>query len=208
MGAKLSDVQQSILRCLRVADEGDHRPTAAEIRDAVGLPSVSAVHKELDELRDKGFIVRNPRKPGDILVVPGEDLRAVWSEPPVQVPLLGRIAAGPPNLAEENVEDQFWLPRELVGDATDLFMLRTHGDSMTEAGISDGDYMVIHRQETAANGDIVVARLDEETTVKRFSAHSGRVLLLPANPAYDPMDVTLRTDVSIVGKVVAVIRTL
>jgi repressor LexA len=95
-----------------------------------------------------------------------------------------------------------------VGDATDLFMLRTHGDSMTEAGISDGDYMVIHRQETAANGDIVVARLDEETTVKRFSARSGQVMLLPANPAYDAIDVTLRADASIVGKVVAVIRTL
>jgi repressor LexA len=207
MAAKLSDMQQRLLRFLRHTEGRGYRPSPSEIRDAVGLPSVLAVHKELDDLRDKGLIARNPKMPGDIVLAWDDDQRTSWSEPPVPVPLLGAIAAGQPILAEENIEDELWLPRELVGFADDLFMLRVRGASMTEAGIHDGDYVVVHRQETAAHGDIVVARTAEEAaTVKRFSTRGGRILLVPANAAFQPIEVTVGTRV--LGKVVTVIRML
>jgi repressor LexA len=206
MAAKPNDLQQRMLRFLRHTEGRGYLPTTAEIRDAVGLPSVLAVHRELDELQAKGFIARDPNRPSTIVVLLDIDHPAMWSEPPVQVPLLGSIAAGRPVTAEENIEDEFWLPRALVGYGSDLFMLRTRGESMIEAGIHDGDYVVVHAQNTAAHGDIVVARLGDETTVKHFHARGGRILLSPANPAFEPIEVG--ADVGIVGKVVAVIRSL
>jgi repressor LexA len=208
MGTKLNDMQQRILRFLLHAQGRGYRPSTAEIRDAVGLSSTFAVRKELDDLRTMGFIARNPQRPEDIVVAPDDDLRAVWSEPPVHVPLLGAIAAGRPVLTEENIEEEFWLPRELVGYADNLFMLRTHGESMVEAGIRDGDYVVVHRQSNAAHDDVVVARLGDETTVKRLYARGGQVRLLPANPDFEPIEVTGEVDAELVGKVVTVIRTL
>jgi repressor LexA len=206
MSAKLSDMQQRILRFLRHTEDRGYRPSAVEIRYAVGLVSTLAVHQELDVLRRNGFIVRDPSRGGDILVRNGDDLGPVWTEPPVQVQLLGSIAAGEPILAQENVEEDFWLPRELVGYGDGLFMLRVNGQSMTGAGINHGDYVVVRRQETAANGEIVAALLDEDATIKRLSTAGGRRLLLPANPDFDPIEVT--EDVTVIGKVVTVIRTL
>jgi repressor LexA len=120
----------------------------------------------------------------------------------VHVPVLGRIAAGGPILAEESIEDVFALPRQLVGEGT-MFMLEVRGDSMIEAAICDGDWVVVRQQPTANNGDIVAALLDSEATVKTFKRTGNQVWLMPHNPAYDPIDGNLAT---ILGKVVAVLR--
>lgn len=190
------------------ADRG-YPPSVREIGDAVGLSSSSSVQHQLGQLVSKGFInrdatraraldVRQPETAGIL-----EHLAAGDLTPTAQyVPLVGQIAAGGPILAEQSVEEVFPLPKSLVGDG-ELFMLKVKGDSMVDAAICDGDFVVIRRQQSCDNGDIVAALLDDEATVKTFKKRDGHVWLMPHNPAYEPI---LGDHAQIMGKVVSVLR--
>jgi repressor LexA len=207
--------QQAILDVIRtsVADRG-YPPSIREICEAAGLASTSSVSHQLAMLERKGFLRRDAnrpravdvRNPGAPLGKPRRRSRSAaapaGSEPAVYVPMVGRIAAGGPILAEEMVEDVLPLPRNLVGEGT-LFMLKVAGDSMIEAAIADGDWVVVRQQDDATNGDIVAALLDGEATVKTLQRRDGHVWLLPHNPAYAPI---AGDDATILGRVVAVLR--
>jgi repressor LexA len=191
--------------------------------EAVGLASSSSVAHQLKTLETKGFLRRDPNRPRALeVLLPDESAPAkrpstrnrpdveefdatgigdAYPEP-VLVPMVGRIAAGGPILAEERIEDVFALPRQLVGEGT-VFMLEVRGDSMIDAAICDGDWVVVRQQPTANNGDIVAALLDNEATVKTFRRTDGHLWLMPHNAAYDPID---GDHASILGKVVAVLR--
>jgi repressor LexA len=173
------------------------------------------VAHQLSVLQKKGWLRRDPNRPRALDVrLPGDSPRTVAALPevdpttgetasaPTYVPLVGRIAAGGPVLAEQAVEDVFPLPRELVGEGT-LFMLKVAGDSMVEAAICDGDWVVVRQQPTAENGEIVAAMIDGEATVKTYKRRDGHVWLLPHNPAYEPIP---GDDASILGRVVSVLR--
>lgn len=184
-------------------------PSVREIGDAVGLSSSSSVQHQLGQLVSKGFINRDAtraraldvRQP-ETVGVP-EHLATGDLAPTAQyVPLVGQIAAGGPILAEQSVEEVFPLPKSLVGDG-ELFMLKVKGDSMVDAAICDGDFVVIRRQQSCDNGDIVAALLDDEATVKTFKKRDGHVWLMPHNPAYEPI---LGDHAQIMGKVVSVLR--
>ncbi len=210
--------QRRILEVIRdaLADRG-YPPSIREIADRVGLASSSSAAHQLKVLQAKGFLFRDPHRPRALEVrlpesmvpaTPTQPARIVEpdfpapSAPSVEVPILGRIAAGGPILAEQVVEDVFTLPKQLVGEGT-LFLLEVKGDSMIEAAICDGDYVVVRQQPDAINGDIVAALLGEEATVKTFKRTPGQVWLMPHNPAYQPID---GNEASILGKVVAVLR--
>jgi repressor LexA len=188
-----------------------------EIGEAVGLTSTSSVSHQLQTLQKKGFLRRDPSRPRAVDVrLPGDaaaaEARAEQQHDeaaeraahpaPAYVPVLGRIAAGGPILAEQAVEDVFPLPRELVGTGT-LFLLKVVGDSMVDAAIADGDWVVVRQQPSADNGDIVAAMIDGEATVKTFKRRDGKVWLLPHNPAFSPID---GTHAAILGRVVTVLR--
>ncbi|MEW6189781.1 MAG: transcriptional repressor LexA [Actinomycetota bacterium] len=179
-------------------------PSVREIGKAVGLSSSSTVHSHLAALEEKGYIRRDPSKPRALEVFGfreteiGVPLSKVRS-----VPVVGRIAAGMPILAQENIEDIFPLPTELVDENT--FILKVKGDSMIEIGIFDGDYLVVRQQPTAQNGDIVVALIEEEATVKRFFKERGYIRLQPENRTMEPI---ITQDVVILGKAVALLRKL
>ncbi|GAB3246918.1 transcriptional repressor LexA [Alteromonas gracilis] len=217
----LTPRQQRILNVLRESiEKRGYPPSIREIGDLVGLASSSSVAHQLRVLETKGFIRRDPNRPRALEVFIPELMaarRAIASadeapyDPtdsgnampvPTNVPLVGRIAAGGPILAEERVEEVFPLPRTLVGDGT-LFLLEVSGDSMIDAAICNGDYVVVRQQATAENGEIVAAMLDGEATVKTFQKKDGKVWLMPHNEAYDPIDGTHAT---ILGKVTAVLR--
>lgn len=186
-------------------------PSMREIGDAVGLTSSSSVAHQLQTLERKGFLRRDPRRPRAMeVVMPEED---GTPEPPapteissssVSVPLVGRIAAGIPITAEEQVEDVFTLPERLVGGG-DLFLLQVVGDSMIDAAICDGDWVVVRSQSTAEKGEIVAAMIDGEATVKTFVQRDDHVWLMPHNPAFAPI---LGDHAEILGKVVAVLRSV
>jgi repressor LexA len=205
---ELSVRQQQVLDFIRATvDERGYPPSVREIGEAVGLSSPSTVHSHLSGLVKAGMIRKDPSKPRAIEVV---DHRRVpepshtESERLREVPLVGRIAAGSPILAEEDIEDVMPLPSELVGQGP-VFMLHVKGDSMIEAGILDGDLVVVRRQPDARNGEIVAALIEgEEATVKRFQRGDGVVRLISENPAYAPMEFT--EGVEIIGKVVSVLR--
>jgi repressor LexA len=181
-----------------------------EIGEAVGLTSSSSVAHQLRKLEQRGFIRRDVNRPRAVEILqPGQgadsydetgsgDARPA----PQYVPMIGRIAAGGPILAEEQVEEVLPLPRSLVGAGT-LFMLEVKGDSMVDAAICDGDYVVIRQQPTAENGEMVAALIDDEATVKTLQRKSGHIWLLPHNDAYEPID---GDDAVILGKVTAVMR--
>jgi repressor LexA len=190
-------------------------PTIREIGDAVGLASTSSVSYQLISLQKKGFLRRDATKPRAVDVrlpreMPGgadyvEDVPEQNSFPkPAYVPVIGRIAAGGPILAEQAVEDVFPLPRELVGEGT-LFLLKVVGDSMVDAAISDGDWVVVRQQPNADNGEIVAAMIDGEATVKTYKRRDGHVWLLPHNDAYAPIP---GDEATILGRVVTVLRKL
>ena len=183
-------------------------PSMREIGEKVGLTSSSSVAHQLRTLEEKGFIKRGPNRPRALTVASLDDADETGigdNRPaPTYVPVVGRIAAGGPILAEERVEATFPLPKELVGDGT-LFLLEVSGDSMVDAAICSGDYVVVRQQPTAENGEIVAALLDGEATVKTFQRKDGKVWLLPHNDAYDPIDGTHAT---ILGKVTTVLRRL
>jgi repressor LexA len=215
--------QQRILEHLRdFMERRGYPPSMREIGEAVGLTSSSSVAHQLKVLEEKGFVRRDPNRPRALEVFLPEVMagrRAVgpadessYDEtgvgdavpPATYVPMLGRIAAGGPILAEQNLETVFPLPQELVGDG-ELFMLEVSGESMIDAAICDGDFVVVRREQTAENGEIVAALIDGEATVKTFQRKEGRVWLLPHNPSYEPIDGTHAT---ILGKVTAVLRRL
>jgi repressor LexA len=206
----LTPRQRKILEFIRESVERrGFPPTIREIGDSVGLASTSSVSYQLISLQKKGFLRRDATKPRAVDVrlpseIPGLDSAQEHSAmpAPAYVPVLGRIAAGGPILAEQAVEEVFPLPRELVGEGT-LFLLKVVGDSMVDAAIADGDWVVVRQQPTADNGDIVAAMLDGEATVKTYKRRDGHVWLMPHNPQYEPI---LGDEAAILGRVVTVLR--
>lgn len=216
MAAKVTKRQQAVLDCIEdcIREKG-YGPTVREVCHALGLSSPSTVHVHLKALEEKGLIKRDPLKSRSIsLTYPLEGSSVQASSVPdvvqpsfskiVNVPLVGDVAAGVPILAEENITDTISLPTDIVGDAPS-FLLSVHGESMIEAGINDGDYVVVKEQPVANNGDIVVAIIDDGATVKRFYKEKDHIRLQPENSSMDPI---ITTNCSIAGKVVAVFRRL
>ncbi|WP_433710130.1 transcriptional repressor LexA [Nocardia sp. CA-084685] len=215
-GADLTVRQRKVLEVIRTSvSERGYPPSIREIGDAVGLTSTSSVAHQLRTLERKGYLRRDPNRPRAVDVRGlDEAVRAVTSLPsttedvdtgrpvPTFVPVLGRIAAGGPILAEQAVEDVFPLPRELVGDGS-LFLLKVVGESMVDAAICDGDWVVVRQQNVADNGDIVAAMIEGEATVKTFKRTGKDVWLMPHNPLFEPIP---GNDARILGKVVTVIR--
>ena len=180
-------------------------PTVREICDAVNLSSPSTVHVHLRTLEEKGYIVRDSLKSRSIALPHKDGSPAHGSaayENVVSLPVVGNVAAGEPILAEQNIENTLTLPTELVGDSAS-FILSVRGDSMIEAGINDGDYVVVKEQQVARNGEIVVALIEDGATVKRFFKESDHIRLQPENSSMEPIIVK---DCAIVGKIVAVMR--
>ncbi|TMW73302.1 transcriptional repressor LexA [Alteribacter natronophilus] len=206
---KLSRRQQDILDYIKdeVKKKG-YPPSVREIGEAVGLASSSTVHGHLSRLEKKGLIRRDPTKPRAIEVTGLEEESAVpqiSESPSVYVPVIGKVTAGSPITAIENIEEYIPLPSRMVQDEKS-FILEIQGDSMIEAGIFDGDMVVVRQQQSADNGDIVVAMTEEdEATVKRFFREKDHIRLQPENESLDPI---LLTNVSILGKVVGVFRTV
>jgi repressor LexA len=208
----LTDRQRQTLSYIAetVAERG-YPPSVREACEALGLASSSTVHSHLKALQRKGYIKVDPTKPRaiEVLFDPETGL-ASERRPSRSVPLLGRIAAGTPILAEEQVEEIYPMPTDLVGDGT-VFMLEVHGDSMIEAGIMDGDFVVINQQPTAHSGEIVAALIpsefgDAEATVKTIRHRGSAIVLEPANSQLEPFEAPPGTE--ILGKVVAVFRKL
>jgi repressor LexA len=209
-GSGLTTRQRRVLEVIRAAvQERGYPPSVREIGEAVGLTSTSSVAHQLRVLQEKGFLRRDPHRPRALDVRTAEspdtfdETTGVSARPAaVYVPVVGRIAAGGPVLAEEAVEDVFPLPKELVGEGT-LFLLRVTGESMLDAGICDGDWVVVRQQPVAEKGEIVAAMVEGEATVKTYARRGGKVWLLPQNPAYSPIP---GDDATILGRVVTVLR--
>ena len=212
----LTPRQQRVLEVIRDSvEQRGYPPSIREIGSAVGLVSTSSVSYQLRALERKGYLRRDKNRPRAVDVrMPGEILTrsavSAYDETgsgdaapaPTYVPVVGRIAAGGPILAEQAIEDVFPLPKQLVGEGT-LFMLRVSGDSMVDAAIADGDWVVVRQQPVAEPGDIVAAMIDGEATVKTFKRRDGHIWLMPHNPAYEPIPGDQAT---ILGKVTAVLR--
>jgi repressor LexA len=214
--------QRKVLQVIRESvQKRGYPPSMREIGEAVGLTSTSSVSYQLSTLQSKGYLRRDAGRPRTVEVrLPGHspvrpeqepETAATITEMPggdipsqaaTYVPLVGRIAAGGPILAEESIEDVFPLPKQIVGEGT-LFLLNVSGDSMINAAIADGDWVVVRQQQVAENGDIVAAMIDGEATVKTFKVSDGHVWLMPHNPAYTPIPGETAT---ILGRVVAVLR--
>jgi repressor LexA len=200
---RLTERQQQILDFIRQTIETKgYPPSVREIGEAIGLSSSSTVHGHLDKLGKLGLLRRDPTKPRAIEVV-GQRFNRERSRT-MTIPVIGRVTAGQPILAQEHVEDQFPLPVDFVrADEKELFFLKVQGDSMVDAGILDGDWVLVRQQETARNGEIVVALIEDEATVKRFFKEQGQIRLQPENRFMDPIIVP---DAKVLGKVVGVIR--
>ncbi|MGW9405622.1 transcriptional repressor LexA [Arthrobacter sp. NPDC055585] len=218
--------QKKILETIQASVSANgYPPSMREIGDTVGLASLSSVTHQLSQLEKMGYIRRDPKRPRamEILVpllmhkekadaadtssgtgTPASVTELTTAVDTAMVPLVGRIAAGGPILADQVVEEMVPLPRQLVGHG-ELFMLRVSGDSMVDAAICDGDWVVVRRQQTAENGDIVAALLDDEATVKTFRQRNGHTWLLPQNTRYEPI---MGDHATIMGKVVSVMRSL
>lgn len=220
----LTPRQQRILETIqRSVTANGYPPSMREIGDTVGLASLSSVTHQLGQLERLGYLRRDPKRPRAMevltpLTLTEEPVPAADTDPSApasaplapsatdtaMVPLVGRIAAGGPILADQRVEDVMPLPRRLVGHG-ELFMLQVSGDSMIDAAICDGDWVVVRRQKAAENGDIVAALLDDEATVKTFRQRDGHTWLLPQNTRYEPI---LGDHATVMGKVVSVVRAL
>ncbi|MFY1633156.1 transcriptional repressor LexA [Solwaraspora sp. WMMB335] len=206
--SELTARQRRILEFIRTwVDRHGYPPSVREIGEAVGLVSPSSVAYQLKELERKGFLRRDPNRPRAVDVRPpteavDDEAERALRPTPAYVPMLGRIAAGGPILAEQAVEDVFPLPRELVGEG-EVFMLQVKGDSMIDAAICDGDWVVVRQQPTADSGEIVAAMIDGEATVKTYRRRDGHVWLMPQNAAFDPIP---GDEATIMGRVVAVLR--
>jgi repressor LexA len=207
----LSDKQRAILEAIqRSVTTRGYPPSMREIGDAVGLSSLSSVTHQLNQLELSGYLRRDPNRPRAIEIL--IDLQPSEATPDTtpsigdaaMVPLVGRIAAGIPITAEQQIDEIFPLPRQLVGKG-ELFMLKVVGESMIDAAICDGDWVVVRQQQTAENGDIVAAMLDDEATVKVFRQRDGHTWLLPRNSNFEPI---VGDYAVVLGKVVAVLRSL
>lgn len=209
MGVKITKRQQAVLDNIEkhIREKG-YGPTVREVCQELGLSSPSTVHVHLKALEEKGFIKRDPLKSRSIsLTYPIEEETQVLTPnfgKMASIPLVGNVAAGVPILAEENITDVYSLPTDIVGDAPS-FMLSVRGDSMIEAGIHDGDFVVVKEQPVADNGDIVVAIVDDGATVKRFYKEKNAIRLQPENSSMQPM---ILDNCSVAGVVVAVLRRL
>ncbi len=216
MADKLTKKQKAVLECIEknIAKRG-YGPTVREICSDLGLSSPSTVHVHLKALEEKGYIVRDHLKSRSIILTSAAQeinghkpiaenvIRPSFSKT-IDVPLVGNVAAGEPILAEENITDTISLPTDIVGDSAS-FMLSVRGESMIEAGINDGDYVVVKQQQVANNGDIVVAIIEDGATVKRFFREKDYIRLQPENHTMEPI---ITRNCSIAGKVVAVFRRL
>jgi repressor LexA len=203
MTADLSSRQIEILDIIKkeIATKG-YPPSVREIGEAVGLTSSSTVHNHLNILEQKGYIRRDPTKPRAIEVL--DSFSEYGSKKIVHVPVVGQVTAGEPILAVQNIEDSFPVPYDMV-KSDSVFMLRVHGESMIEAGILDDDLIFVRQQQTAHNGDIVVALLEDEATVKRFYKEKNLIRLQPENAHMSPI---YSQNVAILGKVIGVYRTI
>jgi repressor LexA len=205
MDKGLTAVQSRILDVIRESmQERNYAPSMREIGEAVGLSSTASVSHQLNKLELMGYLSRDPRRPRTIDLLGEETSTEITRPDTALVPLVGRIAAGIPITADQNVEDVLTLPRQLVGQG-ELFLLKVVGESMIDAAICDGDWVVVRQQQTAENGDIVAALIEEEATVKTFKQRDGHTWLLPRNSAFEPI---LGDHAVILGKVVAVLRTV
>lgn len=209
MDKLLSGKQKEILDFLnRQIQQKGYPPSVREICSAVGLRSTSTVHGYLQRLEKKGLIHKDPTKPRALRVTDGSNKQSsnyFMGKELVGVPVVGRVTAGQPILAVENIEDTFPLPVEYTGNS-DSFMLKVRGDSMVDAGILDGDYILVRQQRTANNGDIVVALIEDEATVKRYYKENGYYRLQPENQYMEP--IIVNDGLSILGKVTGVFRLL
>lgn len=200
----LSSIQLKILEFIKseIHSKG-YPPAVREICKAVNLKSTSTVHGHLEKIEKKGYIRRDPTKPRAIEILDRVDNAIPFPRKEIiNVPIVGKVTAGEPILAVENIEDTFPLPIDFIKKDT-VFMLKVRGDSMIEAGILDGDLVLVRQQNTAYNGDIVVALLDEEATIKRFFKENDHIRLQPENQFMEPI---LTKNVSILGKVTGVFR--
>ena len=214
----LTPRQRKVLEVIREhVERNGYPPSVREIGDAVGLTSTSSVAHQMRTLEKKGYLRRDPNRPRALDVRLPEDLEGAGAEAadhteeirsdrpaPTFVPVVGRIAAGGPILAEQAVEDVFPLPRELVGEGS-LFLLSVVGDSMVDAAITDGDWVVVRQQPVADNGEIVAAMIDGEATVKTYKRKDGHIWLMPHNDDFEPIP---GDEATVLGKVVAVLRRL
>lgn len=206
-GRPLTVRQRKVLEVIRDSvQRRGYPPSVREIGEAVGLKSPSSVAHQLGVLQRKGLLRKDPNRPRAVDVRSAEEVTDdnAGYPTPAYVPVVGRIAAGGPILAEQAVEDIFPLPRDLVGEGT-LFLLRVVGDSMVDAAITDGDWVVVRQQQVGENGDIVAAMIDGEATVKTYKRKDGHLWLMPHNEAYSPIN---GDDAVILGRVVAVLRKL
>ncbi|MDI9513670.1 MAG: transcriptional repressor LexA [Clostridiaceae bacterium] len=199
--------QQQILDFVnrQVAEKG-YPPSVREICQAVGFKSTSTVHAYLKKLEEEGLIEKDATKPRALRILDDKStsLEGYISDREIEnIPVLGRITAGQPILAVENIEETFPVPVQYLHNST-VFMLKVRGDSMINAGILDGDYIMVKQQNTANNGDIVAALIGEEATVKTFYKEKGHIRLQPANPSYDP--IIVEDDLTILGKVIGLFR--
>ncbi|MBU5455870.1 transcriptional repressor LexA [Caproiciproducens sp. MSJ-32] len=197
---ELKDKQLEIYEFLKIFTEAKgYPPSVREICEAVNLKSTSTVHGHLRRLEKKGLIKRDPTKPRALEIIEN----TLNKKEMLNVPLVGRVTAGMPILATENIEDTFPIPLDYIKHNNELFMLRVTGDSMINAGIHDGDYAIIERTATAQNGDIVVALIENDATIKRFYKEDGHIRLQPENDTMEPIIVK---DCSILGKLVGLFR--
>lgn len=198
---KITPKQQEILEYIKetILEKG-YPPAVREICEAVRLKSTSSVHSHLETLEKNGYIRRDPTKPRTIEII--DDCFNLARREVVNVPLIGTVAAGTPLLAQENIETYFPIPSELLPNK-EIFMLKVKGDSMIEAGIFNGDQILVEKTNTAENGEIVVALLDDSATVKRFYRENGRYRLQPENASMEPIFVD---EVQILGKVIGLFR--
>lgn len=203
MNPKISARQQAILDCIKDKIQRDgYPPSVREIGEIVGLKSSSTVHAHLIQLEEKGLIKRNPTKPRAIIPVDMIDNEQEIVSKTLALPVVGNISAGTPILAEQNIENYLPIPIDFVGTGTH-YILKVKGDSMIEAGIIDGDFLIVRQQSDAANGEIIVAIIENEATVKRFYRQDGYIELRPENSAMQPIKVDT---VEIAGKVSGLLR--
>lgn len=202
----LTDRQREILEfILKEVQTKGYPPSVREIGEVVGLSSSSSVHAQLEKLEQKGYLRRDPTKPRAIEILddnylPSGDLFGLKNL--VNIPIVGTVTAGKPILAEQNIQDYFPLPKDFTHEE-DLFMLRVKGDSMINAGIFDGDLVIVNKTPTAINGDIIVAMLEDEATVKRFYKEQNQIRLQPENEQYKPI---ISPNIQVIGKVIGLIR--
>jgi repressor LexA len=201
MPNRISDSQEMVLNFIKqMVTEKGYPPSVREICQGVGIKSTSTVHGHLEKLEKAGLIRKDPTKPRAIEIL--DETTHLSKKELVNVPIVGKVTAGQPILAVENIEDTFPLPAEYLHNS-DAFMLTVVGESMIEAGIMDGDYVIVRQQNYAENGDTVVALIDDEATIKTFYKENDHIRLQPENCTMEPIIVR---DVIILGKVIGVIR--